>query len=217
MVADGQREPIVRRDVWWRAIVAGSVVAIVRLTAEYPLLDIAQALREGGIRTIEFPLTTPGALDAVTSCRDKLGDVVTGVGTVHTAADAQRAIDSGAQFVASYGFDPAVVATAREHDVLALPGVMTPTEIVTAWNAGADAAKIYPAGTLGPGYLTQLRGPLPHIPLLASGGISSAEVHRYLRAGAAAVGVGDLLEPDILEASDWPSVTVRAQALINSI
>lgn len=206
-----------QQDAWWQAITAGKTVAIVRLATEYRLLDIAQALRDGGIRTIEFPLSTPGALAAVAACRDKLSDVVTGVGTVHTAADAQRAIEAGAQFVASYGFDPGVVETAREHGVLAMPGVMTPTEIVTAWNAGADSAKIYPAGILGPGYLAQLRGPLPHIPFLPSGGIVSADVPRYLQAGAAAVGVADLLEPSALDSSDWAAVTARARTLTESV
>jgi 2-dehydro-3-deoxyphosphogluconate aldolase / (4S)-4-hydroxy-2-oxoglutarate aldolase len=203
----------VEQEALWQAVVAARVIPILRLEDEYPLLDIARALREGGIGAIEFPLTTPGALDAVAACREHCADVVVGVGTVHSASDARRALDAGAQFLASYGFDDVVVRAALEGGALAFPGVLTPTEIAAAWQAGADAAKVYPASVLGPGYIAHLRAPLPHVPLLPSGGITAAEVADYLRAGATAVGVGDLVDPAALDSGDWAAVTSRARTL----
>lgn len=207
-------EQTTERKALWQAVMRNRVVAIMRLTRTFPLPDLAEALHEGGIRVIEFPLTTPGSLAAVRTCRERYGDVVVGVGTVHSYEDARRSLDAGAQFLASYGFDEHVVRAAGEHGALALPGAMTPTEIATAWRAGADAVKVFPAYVSGPGYIAHLQGPLGHIPLLPSGGIASADVPLYLRAGAAAVGVGDLLDPAAIEARDWAAITASARTLV---
>lgn len=202
----------------WQALVAHKVMAIVRLTQPAPLVDVASALMEGGIRVIEFPLTTPGALDAITRCRSRFGDaLVVGTGTAFDATDARRAADAGAQFLASFGCTAEVVAAAHAGGAFALPNALTPTEIVEAWRAGADAVKVFPVHAFGPGYLTHLRGPLPHIPLVPSGGIPSRDVPAYLRAGATAVGVGDLLDFDILASADWATLTARARSLVDAV
>lgn len=200
----------------WRRIAANRVMPIVRLADALPLLDIARALHEGGIRVIEFPLTTPGALEAVSACRVHYPDVVVGVGTVHSESDAQRSLDAGAQFLASYGFNESMIGAAHRGGVAAFPAAMTPTEIVTARDAGADAVKVFPAQVLGPNYISLIRAPLAHIPLLPSGGIPAAQVPDYLRAGAEAVGVSDLVDPAAVHQADWASITTRARALVDA-
>jgi len=127
------------------------LVAIIRLRHEAPLARVAEALVAGGVRALEFTLTSPGAVPAITACRARFrDDVIVGAGTVLDAEEARRCLDAGAQFLVSPGFDPAVVAMARACGALALPGALTPTEIVTAWRAGADVVKVFPARATSP-------------------------------------------------------------------
>ncbi|MFJ4653942.1 bifunctional 4-hydroxy-2-oxoglutarate aldolase/2-dehydro-3-deoxy-phosphogluconate aldolase [Nocardia sp. NPDC088792] len=212
--ADG--EQVTAHEAIWQRIATNRVMPIVRLSDVLPLLDIVRALHEGGIRVIEFPLTTPGALDAVAACRAHYPDVVVGVGTVHSVSDARRSLDAGAQFLASYAFNESMIDAAHQHGVPAFPAAMTPTEIVTARDAGADAVKVFPARVLGSDYISLLRAPLAHIPLLPSGGIAAAEVPNYLQAGAEAVGVSDLVEPGAVRKADWAAITTRARALVEA-
>ncbi len=170
---------------------ARRVVVIVRLKSVAPLIDVAQALADGGIRALEFTLTTPCALDAIAACRARLGDgVVVGAGTVLDGTQARRCLDAGAQFLVSPGFDVEVVTAGRAGGALAMPGAMTPTEIVVAWRAGADVVKVFPARALGPTYISDVLAPLPHILLMPTGGVDETNAAAYLRAGAVAVAAG---------------------------
>jgi len=198
---------------------AGRVVAIVRVTGTAPLVDVAEALVEGSIRALEFTLTSPGALEAIERCRARFGDgVVIGAGTVLEVTEAHRCLDAGAQFLVSPGLDAEVVAVARDGGALAIPGAMTPTEIVAAWRAGADVIKVFPARALGPRYVADVLAPLPHIPLMPTGGVDERNAADYLRAGAVAVAAGGgLVDPAALARADWATLTSRARALIDAV
>jgi len=195
------------------------LVAIIRLRHEAPLARVAEALVAGGVRALEFTLTSPGAVPAITACRARFrDDVIVGAGTVLDAEEARRCLDAGAQFLVSPGFDPAVVAMARACGALALPGALTPTEIVTAWRAGADVVKVFPARAFGPRYIADLLAPLPHVRLMPTGGVDETNVAAYLRAGAVGVAVGGrLVAEDAVGRADWDALTERARVLVAAV
>ena len=195
------------------------LVAIIRLRHEAPLARVAEVLVAGGVRALEFTLTSPGAVPAITACRARFGDdIIVGAGTVLDAEEARRCLDAGAQFLVSPGFDPAVVALARACGALALPGALTPTEIVTAWRAGADVVKVFPARAFGPRYIADLLAPLPQVRLMPTGGVDETNVAAYLRAGAVGVAVGGrLVAEDAVERADWDALTERARVLVAAV
>lgn len=160
----------------------------------------AETLDAAGIPVLEVPLTVPKALEVIADLATSYADFVVGAGTVLDADAARRSIDSGAQFITSPGFVPEVVACARKAGVVVFPGALTPTEVVAAWNAGADFVKIFPAATAGgPNYVRALKTPLPQIPLIVTGGVNQLTAFEYILAGALAIGVGsDLLPAEAL-------------------
>jgi 2-dehydro-3-deoxyphosphogluconate aldolase/(4S)-4-hydroxy-2-oxoglutarate aldolase len=180
---------------------------------------VAEALVEGGITTLEFTLTTPGAVVAIERCRARFGEaVVVGAGTVLDAGDAHRCLEAGAQFLVSPGVDPDVIAAARAGGALAMPGAMTPTEILAAWCAGADVVKVFPARALGPRYIADVLAPLPDVLLMPTGGVDEKNAADYLRAGAVAVAVGgNLVDPATVARGDWAALTARAYALVAAV
>jgi 2-dehydro-3-deoxyphosphogluconate aldolase/(4S)-4-hydroxy-2-oxoglutarate aldolase len=200
------------RDLLRRAL-AGRVVAIVRLREGAALLEVAEALVAGGITTLEFTLTTPGAAEAIERCRARFGEaVVVGAGTVRDADDARRCLAAGAQFLVSPGFDPDVIAAARDGGALAMPGAMTPTEILAAWRAGADVVKVFPARALGPRYIADVLAPLPDVLLMPTGGVDATNAADYLRAGAVAVAVGgNLIDAAVVARADRALYDVKAR------
>ena len=195
------------------------LVAIIRLRHEAPLAQVAEALVAGGIRALEFTLTSPGAVPAITACRARFGDdIIVGAGTVLDEEEARHCLDASAQFLVSPGFDRAVVALARARGALALPGALTPTEIVTAWRAGADVVKVFPARAFGPRYIADLLAPLPQIPLMPTGGVDETNVAAYLRAGAVGVAVGGtLVAEDTVARADWDALTARARVVVAAV
>ena len=202
-----------------RRALAARVVAIIRLSGEASLVDVAEALVEGGLRALEFTMTTPGALDAIAACRDRFGeDVLVGAGTVVDVDDTHRALDAGAQFIVAPDFNADVVAGTRRAGALAMPGAFTPTEIVTASHAGASIVKVFPVRSLGPQYIKDILAPLPSLLLMPTGGVSEENAATYLRAGAVAVGVGgNLVARDAVERRDWRVLTERARSLVGSV
>ena len=206
------------RDLLLRRALACRLVAIVRLRDGAALLEVAGALVAGGITTLEFTLTTPGAITAIERCRARFGEAVVGAGTVLDADGARRCLAAGAQFLVSPGFDPDVIAAARVGGALAMPGAMTPTEIVVAWRAGADVVKVFPARALGPRYIADVLAPLPDVPLMPTGGVDATNAADYLRAGAVAVAVGgSLVDPAAVARGDWAALTARARALVAAV
>jgi 2-dehydro-3-deoxyphosphogluconate aldolase / (4S)-4-hydroxy-2-oxoglutarate aldolase len=179
------------------AIRSRRIVAILRRVAEPAL--VVQALREGGIGVVEITLDSPDALETIRRLRDDPGLVVL-AGTVRTADEARAAAEAGAQACVGPALVPDVLEACREAGLPAVPGAMTPTEIETAWRLGAAMVKLFPAARLGPEYL---RGPLADVPLLVTGGVDGANAAVFLRAGAAAVGVGSALigAPDVAAAA----------------
>ena len=198
-------------------LVDTGLVAILRAPSAAAFPQAAEALAAAGVGCMEFTLNTPGALEALRQARRRLPDTVAlGAGTVLTPEQVSQAYDAGAQFVVCPHTDPAVIARAAELGAPCYPGAYTATEVLAAWRAGAAAVKIFPASAGGPDYLRHLRGPLPEIPMLPTGGIGLGDVAVYLRAGAVAVGLGGPLLGGALAESggDLAGLTARAaQAL----
>lgn len=197
------------------------VMAILRSADATGLPAVARALAAGGITCLEVTLTTSGALDALAAIRDELGpEVAVGVGTVVTIEQAGEALKAGAAFLVAPAVDTDVIRASADRGVPCYPGAWTPTEVSTAWRAGATAVKLFPASTGGPAHLRQLRAPLPDVPLVAVGGVGVGQARDYLDAGALAVGIGSPLlrgadqnpTPETLDA-----LTARTRTLLDAI
>jgi 2-dehydro-3-deoxyphosphogluconate aldolase/(4S)-4-hydroxy-2-oxoglutarate aldolase len=195
------------------------VVAIIRTESSDQLLRAADAIREGGVRAIEVTMTTPGALSVIEQAANKYAeDVVFGAGTVLDSESARAAILAGAQFVVSPTFKPSLVAICRRYSVPVFPGAYTPSEILAAWEAGADMVKVFPASVGGPAFIKAIKAPLPQVELVPVGGVELDNVADFVRAGAAAVGVGSaLINQRLLEAGDFSALTERARRLIEGV
>lgn len=202
-----------------QAMATTRVVAILRAEDASRAEAVVEVLLANGIRSVELTLTTKGALEVVERLAAALpAGADLGMGTVLTADDVDRAVDAGARFVVSPSIVPAVVEAAVRHGIASYPGALTPTEIHTAWAAGASAVKLFPGGSLGPDYLKAVRGPLPDIPLVPTGGIAIDAVGAWLDAGAVAVGlggplIGDAMAPD----GDLDGLAERARAVCAAV
>jgi len=175
-------------------IEATGIVAIIRAADSAQLIDVVSALRDGGVTCIEVTMTTPNALEVIRQARVASGEsAAIGVGTVLDAQTARAAILAGAQFVVAPVLDLPTIETCKRYSVPVMPGAMTPTEIVHAWQAGADFVKVFPTSTLGATFIKDLRGPLPQIKLVPTGGVNLDTVADFIKAGCAAVGVGGAL------------------------
>jgi 2-dehydro-3-deoxyphosphogluconate aldolase / (4S)-4-hydroxy-2-oxoglutarate aldolase len=156
----------------------------------------AEAVHRAGIPIAEITMTVPNAIQVISHLAKKLPDMVVGAGTVLDTETAQRCIDAGAKFLTSPGLVTKVVDFAVKKDVVVFPGALTPTEVITAWSAGADFVKIFPCAQVGgPVYLRALKVPLPQVPLIASGGVNQVSAVNFILAGATALGIGSELMP----------------------
>jgi 2-dehydro-3-deoxyphosphogluconate aldolase/(4S)-4-hydroxy-2-oxoglutarate aldolase len=156
----------------------------------------AEAVYRGGIPIAEITMTVPNAIDVISHLAKKLPDMVVGGGTVLNTETARRCIDAGAKFITSPGLITRVVEFAAKNDVVVFPGALTPTEVIAAWDAGADYVKIFPCAQVGgPVYLKSLKVPLPQVPLIASGGVNQVSAVNFILAGATALGIGSELMP----------------------
>ncbi len=202
-----------------RAIEALVAIAVVRLEDATRLRPVVAALVAGEVRAIEVTMTMPDALDALAALGSTLDDrTVVGAGTVLDAETARLAILAGARFVVAPTFCRNVVAMCHRYGVVAVPGAYTPTEILTAWEAGADLVKVFPAAGLGPEYLKDLRGPLPQVRLMATGGVTAENAGAFVTAGAVAVGVGGaLIDHDAVARGDYSRVTEQALRLTRAV
>ena len=166
---------------------------------------IINALVEGGIRSIEITMDTNRAADIISAARTKYGsDISIGAGTVLTVEKAKEAIAAGAEFLVAPNFDVVVTKFAQDQNIFFVPGVFTPSEMVSAFQAGADIVKLFPASVLQPQFIKDVKGPLSHIPIMCTGGIDLSTVKSYLEAGADVVGAGgSLVKKKFIEENDW--------------
>ena len=202
-----------------RHLETSGVVAIIRLKDGAALPHVVDALLAGGVRALEITMTVPGAVEHIRSVAATLpAGFVLGAGTVVDAETAGKVIDAGARFVVSPIFRPEVIEACHRHDTPVLPGCFSPTEILNAWDAGADIIKVFPATSLGPGFLKDVRGPLPQVKLCPTGGVSLDNAGDWIRAGAVAVGVGSaLVEASAIAARDFGKITLNAKRIVENV
>jgi 2-dehydro-3-deoxyphosphogluconate aldolase/(4S)-4-hydroxy-2-oxoglutarate aldolase len=194
------------------------IIAVVRAQRADQVIPLSEALIAGGVTAVEITMTTPGAIAAIRSARQALGpQALIGVGTVLDAPTCVAALAAGAEFVVTPICRTPLVALAHRAERPIMLGAYTPTEAQLAHEAGADFIKIFPADTLGPGYIKSLRAPLPHLRLVPTGGVDVHNVAEFLQAGCAALGVGSsLVSPKILQAADWPALTRKAVEFVQA-
>ena len=199
-------------------LMESGVVAVIRAESFTQLLDVSEALREGRVQCIEIAMTTPNALEAIEEAVGKLENVLMGAGTVLDAATARQAILAGAKFLVTPTVELDVIEAARRYGVVVIPGAMSPTEILTAWEMGADMVKVFPASILGPGYLKAVHGPLPQIPLVPTGGITADNAGEFIHAGAAMVCAGGwLVDKEAVAKGHYEILTERARQLVDTV
>lgn len=200
-------------------ILQTGIVAILRAPQGDMLADAAEALLAGGVEAIEVTFTVPRAHEVLARVADRLGDrIVLGAGTVLDAETARVAILSGAEFIVGPTVNLGVIELCRRYDKLVFPGAFTPTEILHAWEAGADIVKVFPSDSVGPGYLKALRGPLPQVRLMPTGGVTLQTAADFLRAGACALGIGGaLVEPKALADRDLARIESLARQYVEIV
>lgn len=194
------------------------LVAILRTPTTEPLMPAMKAINAGGINVIEITMTIPGALRAIEQARDEFGDsIVLGAGSVLDAESARACMLAGAEFIVSPVLRRDVIDVCKRYGAVVMPGAMTPTEVLDAWEAGADVVKVFPANVVGgPAFIKALKGPLPQVRLLPTGGVNLDTVADFFAAGACAVGMGScLLSSEIVQASDWDQLQNRAAEFVS--
>jgi 2-dehydro-3-deoxyphosphogluconate aldolase/(4S)-4-hydroxy-2-oxoglutarate aldolase len=201
------------------AVEAAGVVAVIRLKEPEKLRAVIDAIAEGGVRALEVTMTVPGAIELIRGLAPSLPPgFILGAGTVLDPDTAARVIDAGAQFVVSPVFRRGVIDACHAYDTPAMPGCFTPTEILEAWDAGADVVKVFPATALGPTFFKDVRGPLPQVKLMPTGGVSLDNAGDWIRAGAVAVGVGTaLLDAKAIAAGDYGVLRANAEKIVRNV
>ena len=201
-----------------RRIADSGILPVIRAESADDARQLINAIVAGGIRTIEVTMTVPGAVELIAELSAS-HDVLIGAGTVLDVDTAKRCVDAGARFIISPATNLEIIKYCNGADVVVMPGALTPTEILDAWNAGADIVKVFPASSMGgPAYLRALKGPLPHIKLIPTGGVNIENAADYLSAGAEAVGVGgDLADLKALGRGDLSSITDAARAYLSQV
>lgn len=207
------------RDEQVRLIEESGIVAIVRFDRSEQLIQVAKAIKAGGVAIIEFTMTTPNALGIIEESAREFGDkVLLGAGTVLDAETARAAILAGAEFIVGPTLDPGVIEVCRRYSKVVIPGAFSPTEILTAWQWGADFVKVFPATLGGPSYLKAIREPLPQVKLIPVGGVSLENVADFIKAGAVAVAVGgNLVKKRAIAEGNFAELTETARQFVAAI
>jgi 2-dehydro-3-deoxyphosphogluconate aldolase/(4S)-4-hydroxy-2-oxoglutarate aldolase len=225
-------EPTARRAILWaerrpkmskqddlQRVLDGGIVAIVRSPSSEQLVEAARALADGGVTSIEITLTVPGALQVIEQVRAALDEhILVGAGTVLDAETARAALLAGAEFVVSPTLNLDVIRLCKRYDKLVMPGAFTPTEVLAAWEAGADIVKVFPGDVGGPAYLKALQGPLPQVRLMPTGGVTLETAADFLRAGACCLGVGGaLVEAEALRERNMSRIRSLAERFVQIV
>jgi len=197
-------------------VLTSGIVAVIRSPSSEQLVSVARALFEGGVDVLEVTFTVPGVLDILSAVRKDLGKkVLLGAGTVLDTESARAAILAGAEYIVSPTVNRNVISLCNRYDKLIMTGAFTPTEILTAWESGADIVKVFPADIGGPEYLKSVHGPLPQIRLMPTGGVNLETIKPFLKAGACAVGLGGaLVESKAIANNDMARITSLAQQYV---
>lgn len=195
------------------------IVAIIRANSSNELIEAAVAIQTGGVDVIEITMTTPDALQVIGEVSARLGNaVLIGVGSVLDAETARAAMLAGAEFVVSPVTKPDIIEICNRYGKVVIPGAFTPTEILYAWESGADYVKVFPSSGVGPSYIKDIKAPLPQIPLIPTGGINTNNAAEFLKAGASALGVGSaLVSNDIIDSGNFTILTERAEKLVAAV
>jgi 2-dehydro-3-deoxyphosphogluconate aldolase/(4S)-4-hydroxy-2-oxoglutarate aldolase len=197
-------------------IVEIGVVPVVRASSAREARIAADAVCEGGIPIVEITMTVPGAVEVIRELARSAGDVLVGAGTVLHIEAARKCLDAGAQFLVSPGLNPQVIQLAAREEKLMMAGALTPTEVITAWEAGSDLVKVFPCGQVGGAkYIKALKGPLPQVPLVPTGGVNLATAAEFIEAGAAALGVGgELVQAEALRSGKPETIVENARKFL---
>ena len=195
------------------------IVAVVRSPKAEAVGNIADALLAGGVEAIEVTFTVPKAHKVLEQVADRLGDrVLIGAGTVLDAETARTALLAGARYIVSPTLNLEIIRMCQRYSCLVMPGAFTPTEILTAWEAGADIVKVFPSDVTGPAYLKAVLGPLPHVRLMPTGGVTLSTAADFLRAGACALGVGSsLVDPNAVAAGNMKPIEETARRFVEIV
>ena len=208
-----------KREVLNRMISEG-LVPVIRVTSAQEAIDVADAIKEGGVTSIEITMSVQGAIDVIKDLAKKYKDeIIMGAGTVLDPETGRAALLAGAQFIVSPTLNLDLIQLAHRYSTVVIPGAMTPTEILTAWNAGADMVKVFPAAQLGgPEYIKALRGPLPQILLVPTGGVNLLNAGAFIKAGCVALGAGgELVDKKALKEKKFNIITENARAFLKAI
>jgi len=200
-------------------IIDCGVVAIVRVGSAQEVVEVCGAIAKGGVKPIEVTMTVPGAIDAIKEFKSAMkGEVLVGAGTVLDPETARAVILAGAEFVVSPNLNLKVIEVCHRYGKVVIPGTLTPTEILTAWEAGADIVKVFPAGAVGPRYLRDIKGPFPQIRLTPTGGVNLENTPDFIRAGAVAVSVGtSLVDRKAVSERRYDIITENARKFVEAV
>jgi 2-dehydro-3-deoxyphosphogluconate aldolase/(4S)-4-hydroxy-2-oxoglutarate aldolase len=208
-----------KRDIFNRMMSEG-LIPVIRVSSAQEAVDVADAIKEGGVTLIEITMSVPGAIDTIKELTRKYKDeIIMGAGTILDPETARAALLAGAQFIVTPTLNLDVIQLAHRYSAVVVPGAMTPTEILTAWNAGADMVKVFPAAQLGgPEYLKAIRGPLPQILLVPTGGVNLQNAGAFIKAGAAALGAGgELVDKKAVKEKKFNIITENTRAFLKVI
>lgn len=208
-----------KREILNRMIDEG-LIPVIRVTSAQEAIDVADAIKEGGVTLIEITMSVPGAIDTIKELTRKYKDeIIMGAGTILDPETARAALLAGARFIVTPTLNLDVIQIAHRYSAVVVPGAMTPTEILTAWNAGADMVKVFPAAQLGgPEYIKALRGPLPQILYVPTGGVNLQNADAFIKAGAAALGAGgELVDKKAVKEKKFHVITENTRAFLKAI
>src|SRR5437588_938898 len=202
-----------------RQVLDCGIVAVVRSPDSRQLVEVVRALADGGVTVAEITMTVPGALDVLRQVRHALGErVLLGAGTILDTETARAALLAGAEYLVAPTLNLDVIRLCQRYDKLVMPGCFTPTEVLAAWEAGADVVKVFPADVVGPAFFQALRGPLPQVRLMPTGGVDLNTAAEFLRAGACCLGIGSqLVEPKAVASRDFQRLCELAKQYVSIV